>query len=139
MTAYRLVQLIIAGVVALSGLIEITPIKINPISTLLKWIGDRLTGDMRQQLMDIRSKVDDMEKQLATDEVDKIRNDMLKFGRECRKKEQHTKKQFEQIIYLYKKYEDLVEKYDIDNGVLELEYDYIVSVYKRCLQEGAFL
>lgn len=135
----NIIQYILAAFAGLSVFVEIVPIKINPISSILKWVGRQINEDIKEQLQRLQSKVDVLENQRAQDEVDQIRNEILKFGKSCRNKEKHTKKQFEQIIYLYKKYEDLVEEYEIDNGVLEIEYDYIINVYKRCLLEGAFL
>lgn len=132
-------QYILAVIAALSVFVEFVPIKINPISSILKWIGKQINEDIKEQLQELQSKVDTLEMQEAQNEVDQIRNEILKFGKSCRNKEKHTQKQFEQIIYLYKKYEDLVEKYQIDNGVLEIEYDYILEIYKRCQREGAFL
>ena len=43
---------------AFSVLFEITPIKIHPITSLLRWIGKKLTGDIRQDIADLREDVD---------------------------------------------------------------------------------
>lgn len=135
----KILQYMMAGITAVSIFVEFVPIKISPISWVLKWIGKQINQDIKEQLQELQNKVDTLEMQEVQNEVDQIRNEILKFGKSCRNKEKHTQKQFEQIIYLYKKYEDLVEKYKIDNGVLEIEYDYILEIYKRCQREGTFL
>lgn len=134
-----IVKWILAGLAILGTCFEIAPIKINPISFIFKWIGNKLMAEVIEQLKEVQNKVNALELQAAQDEVDKIKSEILKFGKSCRNKEKHTQKQFEQIIYLNKKYEDLVKKYNIDNGVLEIEYEYILSIYKRCQHEGTFL
>lgn len=153
----NIISYIVGAVALISVFIEITPIKICPISSILKWVGDKITQDIKQQLKEqekrqqeewnnIREEITKLKEEQyqisleqAENEVDKIRNEMLKFGRECRKDEKHTRQQFDYIISLYTKYGHLVDKYHIDNGVLELEYQYIERIYKKCQDKDMFL
>lgn len=142
---------LIVEVIAVAGIfIEITPIKINPISMLLNWIGERLTHDINKkleeykndtnsQLEQIKKEQEEIKLQNAIDEVDKIRTEVLQFGRSCRNHEKHTQSQFKQIFSLYKKYTGLVELYSIENGMLEMEYEYIKKIYSKCQMENSFI
>ena len=57
MTASEIVGDALLLLVGLSAFIEITPIKINPISSILKWIGSRINGE-------VISKVNKLDKAL---------------------------------------------------------------------------
>ena len=118
------------GIAALAGLglIEVTPVKINPLSKILKWIGDRVNGEMLK-------RITKLEQDVNTNEMDRIRWEVLDFANSCRNTRRHTKDEFEHIITLVKKYEGLLEKCGKENGVFELEYEYIKELY----QKGDFL
>ena len=115
-----------------AGLVEITPIKINPLSWLLKWIGSKVNGEMLK-------RIDKLEANVDTNEMDRIRWEVLDFANSCRNGRRHTQDEFEHIITLVKKYEALLEKLGKENGVFEMEYKYIVKLYEKCQQENDFI
>ena len=115
-----------------AGLVEITPIKINPLSWLLKWIGSKVNGEMIKRIEKLEANVD-------TNEMDRIRWEVLDFANSCRNGRRHTQDEFEHIITLVKKYEALLEKLGKENGVFEMEYKYIVKLYEKCQQENDFI
>ena len=115
-----------------AGLVEITPIKINPLSWLLKWIGSKVNGEMLK-------RIDKLEANVDTNEMDRIRWEVLDFANSCRNGRRHTQDEFEHIITLVKKYEALLEKLGKENGVFEMEYKYIVKLYEKCQQENGFI
>ena len=112
------------AVIASLGLVEFTPIKINPLSKLLKWVGDKANGEMIK-------RIDKLEQNVDTNEMDRIRWEVLDFANSCRNGRKHTKDEFEHIITLVKKYENLLEKCGKENGVFELEYEYIKQLYQQ--------
>ena len=112
------------AVIASLGLVEFTPIKINPLSKLLKWVGDKVNGEMIK-------RIDKLEQNVDTNEMDRIRWEVLDFANSCRNGRKHTKDEFEHIITLVKKYENLLEKCGKENGVFELEYEYIKQLYQQ--------
>ena len=112
------------AVIASLGLVEFTPIKINPLSKLLKWVGDKVNGEMIK-------RIDKLEQDVNTNEMDRIRWEVLDFANSCRNGRGHTKDEFEHIITLVKKYEGLLEKCGKENGVFELEYEYIKQLYQK--------
>lgn len=112
------------AVVASLGLVEVTPIKVNPLSWILKWIGAKVNGEM------IR-RIDKLERDVSTNEMDRIRWEVLDFANSCRHNRTHTKDEFEHIIELVKKYEGLLKACGKENGVFELEYEYIKELYQK--------
>lgn len=116
----------------LVSLVEITPIKINPISGFLKWVGKQINGDIKEELLKIDRKVDEHE-------IDRIRWEILDFANSLRRKEDHTKDQFFHIVEVNTKYHALIKEHGIVNGVLDSEYSYIERVYKECLKKGTLL
>ena len=140
---------LIAAVLSM-GLIEFTPIKICPLSAALKWIGKRVNDETMTQLKELKTNADkanadmlkrigELEVKVDLNEIDRIRNEVLDFANSCRNKRQHTKDEFEHVIALNEKYEELLEKYDKTNGVFTLEYEYIVKLYKQCQEQNDFL
>ena len=49
-------------IVFLSLFIEITPIKWNPLSSLFKWIGGKITGPIEKELTKIHNEIEENEK-----------------------------------------------------------------------------
>ena len=115
-----------------AGLVEVTPIKINPLSWLLKWVGSKVNGEMLK-------RIDKLEANVDTNEMDRIRWEVLDFANSCRNGRRHTQDEFEHIVTLVKKYEGLLEKLGKENGVFEMEYKYIVKLYEKCQQENDFI
>ena len=117
---------------AVSSLIEITPIKWNPISSALKWFGKKINGDLAKEVSSLAEKVDQHE-------IDRIRWEILAFANSCRKGELHTKDEFIHIIDLNAKYHGILEEHDMTNGQIDIDYEYIVGIYKHCMEENSFL
>jgi len=120
-------------VVALSLFIQWTPsIKWNPWTSLFKWIGNVINGDMRKDLANMAKCIDDNEK-------DRIRWEVLDFANSCRNERKHSKDEFEHIVALDKKYKGLLKKTNDSNGVFDAEYEYIFELYRERLRKNDFL
>ena len=115
-----------------AGLVEVTPIKVNPLSWLLKWVGSKVNGEMLK-------RIDKLEANVDTNEMDRIRWEVLDFANSCRNGRRHTQDEFEHIITLVKKYEGLLKKCGKENGVFEMEYKYILKLYEKCQQTNDFI
>ena len=122
----------LTSLVAFTGLIQIIPIKINPWSALLKWIGKLVTGNAC-------GKIDDLFKQVDENEKDRIRWEVLDFANSCRNGRKHTRDEFQHIVALHDKYKKLLEKTKDTNGVFDLEYKYIQDLYAERLEKNDFL
>ena len=126
-------------VLALSTVFEISPIKIKPLSAVLKWLGRKLNEDVDKRLQRLEERADDQRKSIDENEMDRIRWEVLDFANACRNHVRHTKDEFQHIISLNAKYHKLLEKYDQQNGVFDAEYDYILEMYKELQHNNEFL
>ena len=122
----------LTSLIAFTGLIQIVPIKINPWSALFQWIGKLITGNAC-------SKIDDLIKQVDENEKDRIRWEILNFANSCRNGIKHTRDEFQHIITLRDKYQQLLEKTNDVNGVFDVEYKYILDLYAEQLEKNDFL
>ena len=125
--------------VGLSAFVEITPIKINPITTILRWLGNRFNGPVMEKLaeqdkamVEIRDVVDD-------NEIDRIRWEILDFANSCRQGKKHTMGEFVHIIDLNTKYHKVLDRRNLQNGQIDLEYKYIVDIFEECQKKNSFL
>ena len=139
---HNFVQLILL----LSIFIQIAPIKLNPWSTLFKWIGKIITQESDKKIDELIKKTDSLEANIQTvqtnlneNEKDRIRWEILDFANSCRNGRKHTKDEFEHIITLNKKYKNLLKLTNDENGVFEVEYEYIKELYAQKLKINDFL
>lgn len=123
----------LALVVAVASVFfEVSKIKVNPISFLLRWIGKKMFEPFDNRL-------DRLEKSIDENEIDRIRWEVLDFANSCRNGRRHTKEELDHIISQNDKYHKLLEKYEMENGVFDAEYAYILRLYKKCQDENDFL
>ncbi len=137
---------IAAGAGLLSVFVEVSKIKINPWSSLFKWIGRNMTEEVKEELKEVKKeqerileKQDALARQRAIDAADAIKAEVFRFYNECKKRERHSEAEFNHIIQQNKKYEGLVEWLKEPNGVYEMEYKYIMDIYAKCQKENDFL
>lgn len=126
-----------AGCVALflavgSVFFEVSKIKVNPISFLLRWIGKKMF-----EPFDVR--LDAVEKKIDQNEIDRIRWEILAFANSCRNGKRHTKDEFSHIIQQNDKYHNILNAYNMKNGQIDADYEYIEGLYKRCQEQNDFL
>ena len=135
------------GTIALvSTFVEVSKIKINPWSSLFKWIGSKMMEDVKTEIKEIKDeqkelakKQEELKRQRAIDAADAIKAEIFKFYNECQKGQRHSEAEFNHIIQQNKKYEDLIEETGEENGVYTAEYKYILTIYTKCQLEKDFL
>lgn len=129
-----------AGIIALLSIfIEITPIKFNPVSKFLGWLGKKINSQVLQKVTTQGQKLDDIDKKIDENEIDRLRWEILDFANSCRNHRLHSKDEFEHIIKQNQKYHDILEKREMENGLIDLEYAYIEEIYKERLRKNDFL
>ena len=126
-------------IIVVSIFIQITPIKVNPWSALFKWIGKTITGNACNKIDGLIDKVDKIEKDVKTNEKDRIRWEILDFANSCRNDRKHTRDEFQHIVALNDKYKRLLKETNDTNGVFEVEYNYIQDLYAERLEKNDFL
>lgn len=139
-TIKEIINNILACLLALSVVIEITPIKINPWRWLAKQIGKAINKDLTVKVDDMDNK---LSKHIEADEAESIRNcrsRILRFSDEILIGVKHTKEHFDEILEDI----DIYEKYCKDhpkfpNSKATISINNIREVYKNCLQKGSFL
>ena len=127
----------IAGIIAaLSIFIEITPIKVNPISALLKWIGQKMTNELMEKVNALETKVVALEK---SDVVD-CRVRILTFADEIRRHIPHSRETFDQVLSDMDTYERYCQVHpEFKNKKTVAAQSIIEEVYKECMDKNNFL
>ena len=125
--------------VALSAFIEITPIKINPISAFMRWIGKAINGPVLKELASQKETMVELRDVVDDNEIDRIRWEILDFANSCRQGKKHTLDEFVHIIELNEKYHKILDRRDLTNGRIDLEYHFIEKIYKECQEKNNFL
>lgn len=133
-------------VFALASVIEITPIKWDPLTAILSWFGARLNKRVQKDVESLTDsvnaqaqKTEELSRKLDLNEIDHIRWEILNFSNSCRHDQRHTKDEFEHIINQHEKYNKILEERGMTNGLITLEYEYIEKIYKHCLEKNSFL
>lgn len=125
--------------VLLSVFIEIVPIKWSPLSSIFKWMGQKITAETQKELKQIKKDLTEQRAMIEENEKDRIRWEILDFANSCRNNRKHTKDEYQHIIALNDKYKELLEKTNDKNGVFEAEYEYIKKLYTERQEKNDFL
>lgn len=146
MSIGEIIAALSAGVLCLGTFVEVSKIKINPWSSLFKWIGNCLMADVKAELKEVKEeqkelakRQDELARQRAIDAADRIKAEIFSFYNECQKGQRRSEAEFNHIIQQNKKYEDLIEETGEENGVYTAEYKYILAIYEKCQREKDFL
>lgn len=137
----------VAGIIIGSGLIEISPLKLNPWTWLLTPLRQALTGKLTENLKTVESKVDkvqsDLNDHIAASQEETAgvaRQRILRFNDEILQKQKHTKEHFDEILSDIDFYEDYCTdhpKYPNNKAALAIKN--IKNVYDLCQQQNGFL
>jgi hypothetical protein len=131
----------VAGiVVVISIFIEIMPIKVNPVSHFLKWLGRKINGDIIDRFDNLEKKVVNIEN--VNDERNAIscRVRILQFGDEVRRGLCHSKENFDQILSDIDDYERYCETHpEFKNNKTVVTKEKIIKVYSERVDNNDFL
>ena len=127
--------LIGSGIVAC----EITPIiKIKPVSMFLGWVGKKINKDLKDDIDNLKKDVRIIGKDLQDHTVESMRRDILTFSDRLRFNISRSKEEYDYIINLYDRYEKYLEENNLDNGKVDLAYEFITKRYKECMENNSF-
>lgn len=129
------------GIIVLCSIfIEITPIKINPVSAFLRWLGKKVNGDVIQQVENLEKKLDTLESETKEVQAVERRIRILRFGDEVRIGGLHSKENFDQILDDIKEYKQYCDEHkDFANDKTVLTTEIILASYKKRLEKNDFL
>lgn len=120
--------LVLLGAVTL---VEVVPIKINPWSVLLRWVGNTINGDLKTELSTLKREFEESK-------ADTMRWNILNFTRSCRSGEDHSEEEWNHAISQVKMYETFCDEKHIENGVIEETSVYLRELYHQRLHKNDF-
>lgn len=118
--------------------IEVIPVKIYPVSWLLKKAGSIMNADMIEEIQKLKKEFNEHLEDYDNDKINDIRKEIVDFSLSCQRDEHHTRDEFDRIFSRITKYHDLLEKRNQENGKIDIEVSYINKVYQTCLEEHKF-
>lgn len=118
---------------------EVAPIKVNPISWILKYMARIMNEDVHKEIAELRKDLTKLDNKVDKNEIDRIRWEILDFSNSCRNGRKHTKEEFDHIIDLNKKYHVILDARDEENGQIDAAYDYLIDLYQYNMKHNNFL
>lgn len=126
--------------VGLSAFIEITPIKINPVSAVLKWIGSKINGEVIDKVNKLESDIKRIEYTEGERNAKAARSRVLRFGDEIIHGVKHSKEHFDDVLLDIHDYDTYCEKHpEFENDRMQLTAQHIKETYRKCMEEHSFL
>lgn len=124
-------------VVALvSVFIEITPVKINPVSKFLAWLGRKINSEVIAKVDRLETEVQAMRKADGEQEAINCRYRILRFGDEVKHGTRHSQEHFEQILADIDAYEIYCKDHkDFKNNKTKVTTERILDVYRKCVRK----
>ncbi len=118
-----------------SVFIQITPIKLSPISSLFEWIGHIVTRQVEARLIDIQNQIVDLENK----EVKRSRWEIIKFAQKVQQGEdKYTREAWEHCIEQLTEYEEYTKEHNIKNGKIKHTGAYLEDIYRKHLEHNDF-
>lgn len=144
MSASELITAIGGGglglLVVLMTIVQISPIKLDPWTRLLKAIGNMMNEDLIKKVDKLDGDLTNLRTVCDEREANSCRTRILHFNDEMIHGSNHTKEHFDQIlidISTYEKYCDSHENYV--NNIANLAISRIKDAYVKCCDNGTFL
>lgn len=115
------------------NLIEISPIKVHPLSWIFRGLRKALVGSLEERISRIEAKND-----LEFAKISRAR--IQRFSDECYNSVKHSKEHFEQVFDDAKSYEMYCKAHpEFENHKTVEAVEIIKNAYHKCLQERKFL
>ena len=136
-----------AAVVALSGVVEFSKIKINPWTWLARHVGRAINGEVLDKMDTLNERVDKLSGKVDQSEVRQDERDaktarthILRFGDEVRIGTRHSKESFDEVLADITAYEAYCKAHpEFPNHRTRAAEKFISETYHRCLKEDSFL
>lgn len=133
--------------IGVTGLIQISPIKIDPWSKLARAIGRAINKDVIDKVNKLEADVAEIKeigdsRDAKEDErhAKTLRRDILRFGDEIRHTPGHSKERFDDILLEITEYEAYCNSHpEFKNRMTTSTVKLIISVYEKYLEDDSFL
>ncbi len=140
MTVTELIGWIAGGLVVLSAVIQISPIKLNPWSWIAKKIGRAINAEVIKKVDGLENDLKDMKDAQDERNARQARTKILEFGDELLHDVKHSKEAFDDILDIITEYEQYCKDHpDFKNKRTERTVAHIEAIYDRCREEHSFL
>lgn len=121
------------------AVMEKIPSKFSPLTLFLGWIGRMLNKDTNEKLCLMDKKFSKLENDFSTHMVESWRRDILNFSDSLMRGTKKTKENFDYIIKIHGKYDKYIEENELENGQVDLAYEFISKRYQYCIEHNCFL
>lgn len=122
-----------------SLLIEVAPIKINPISSLLSYIGKNINKEVNDKIDNISETLNAHVSTYTERWLNDIRWQILYFSNECARGINHTREHFDFIMKKCDAYEKYIKAKDLPNGVTTEAICIIRKDFSERMHNNSFL
>ena len=123
-----------------TGLLRLTPIRIDPWAWLGKRIGRAINAEVLAKLGQLERRMDRMEEQDEQDKMAAARIRILRFGDECTRGIAHSEEHFNQVLDDINGYECYCNGHpDYKNAKAVLTIARIKEIYTSRMESGDFL
>lgn len=140
MTVGEIAKWVVGAVLALSAIIQITPVKLNPWSWVAKHIGRAVNGEVLQKVGKLEADVKDMRASMDEQSARDARSEILRFGDELLHDMKHSKEAFDDILDQITRYDEYCRLHpDFKNKRTEKTSEHIQKTYDKCMDERSFL
>ena len=149
----------ILALLAICGIsIDLMPwIHVNPVRAIFKYIGNvtgkYIAGIVNRSLDGVRVELDkqnnqirniahgllDMSDRFDKKELEDIRWEILDFGNKIRRRENYSKEAWDHIISQHDYYEKVIEEKGLENGKMDMTYEYIMKRYREHMENNDFV
>ena len=119
---------VLAVLVILLSLIQISPLKLNPWDGIFGWFGRKINGSTEKRLAEV-------EKQISNMWVNDHRQKILTFARECRSDIPHSSDEWSNVLNVAEEYERYVHENNITNGIISQDTAYLRTLYQDLSRE----
>lgn len=128
------------ALVVLATLLEVSKIKINPWSSLFRFIGRCINAELIAKVDSMEAKMEKSDEAREKKDAVDIRNRILLFGDEARRGVKHSEEHFNQVLEDITDYELYCSKHpDFPNEKAVITCRRIKEIYEKCLREKDFL
>lgn len=139
----------------ISIFVEIAPIKLHPITFLLNLINKQVRQDIASLDKSINKSIEDVKSELKKDmnllkerqdleeekiselikanemnEISRIRWEIIEFSNSINNNQKHIRDEYRHIKDENRRYHELIEKYDLNNGLIDEEMEKINDHYE---------
>lgn len=141
------VESISLTVLIILSIIQISPIKINPFTTILAWLGGKLNKNMedkidilKEDIAGVKEEVANVRAENAEESATLCRARILRFGDEIVHNIPHSKEHYDQILLDIDKYDNYcLEHPNYKNNLAVQTIKHIKKKYQEHLDNDTFL